>query len=177
MKPTAGTVVLLLLVGLSAGCVERRFVITSDPPGALVYHNGQPIGTTPVDESFVYYGTHEFTLVRDGFETLVVREKIRTPWYEYLGIDFLSENIWPCQVSDVRRLHFTMQQAQRDRADDVLERAILRRNEAAGIGPPRQAVPPQQPPAAPQPVQGAPAVRPANTTPGTTVADPLKGPF
>jgi hypothetical protein len=176
MKPIAGTAAVLLLVALNAGCVERRFVITSDPPGALVYHNGVPIGTTPVDESFIYYGTHEFTLVRDGFETLVVKQPVPTPWYEYIGIDFFSENVWPCQVSDVRRLHFTMQPAVRDNADELLEQAKIRKNEAAGIGPPRQEPPPPQPAPVPQPGLGAPTARPAaRPTTGPTTPDPLRG--
>src|SRR5258707_785273 len=129
MKPIACSAAVLLLVALNVGCVERRFVITSDPPGALVYRNGVPLGTTPVDDSFVYYGTYEFTLVRDGYETLVVRQKIDTPWYEFPGVDFLSENLWPFEVSDVRRLHFTLQPASKDRADEVLQQAIRRRTE------------------------------------------------
>src|SRR4051812_33444233 len=127
MKPIACAGAVLLLAVLSTGCVERRFVIESDPPGALVYHNGVPIGTTPVDDSFVYYGTHEFTLVRDGFETLVVRQKVDTPWYEYPGLDFVSENISPFMVSDVRRYKWALQPATRDRSDDVLQNAILLR--------------------------------------------------
>jgi hypothetical protein len=173
----------LLLVAVNAGCVERRFVITSDPPGALVYHNGVPIGTTPVDDSFVYYGVHEFILVRDGYETLVVKQKVAAPWYEYFGIDFFSENVWPCHVSDVRRLHFTMQLATRDRVDEVLDRAVQVRTQGQSIGPPRPAPAPPQPvlppPAVvPAPPAAAPAGRsPATPTPGPAGADPLRGPL
>src|SRR5438045_3581884 len=70
-----------LLAVLVSGCVERRYVVTSDPPGALVYKNGQPIGTTPVDDTFVYYGKYHFTLVKDGYETLQVDENFSAPWY------------------------------------------------------------------------------------------------
>jgi len=138
MRPIACAGTVFVLTALCAGCVERRFVITSDPPGATVYHNGEPAGPAPADISFVYYGVHEFTLVRAGYETLVVRQRIRTPWYEYPGIDFISENLWPFMISDVRRFHFTMQQATPPRSDQVLERALDYRNRAAQIGPPRQ---------------------------------------
>src|SRR4051794_35158058 len=94
---------------LVSGCVERRFVITSDPPGAIVYENGRPIGPTPVDRNFVYYGTYRFTLVRDGYQTLVVDEPIKAPWFEWFPLDFVSENLWPFWVRDVRRVHYKME--------------------------------------------------------------------
>ncbi len=93
----------LLAITLLAGCVERRFVIESDPPGALVLMNGQPIGATPVDGHFLYYGKYQFTLIKDGYETLQVEEKFRPPWYEYVPIDFLAENLYPGNIEDVRR--------------------------------------------------------------------------
>src|SRR5262249_17261602 len=80
------------------GCRERRFGITSDPPGAIVYHNGNPIGATPVDGQFTYYGTQSFTLVRDGHETVTVKERLSPPWYQYFPIDFLAENVWPFHI-------------------------------------------------------------------------------
>jgi hypothetical protein len=92
----------LAIVAL-AGCVERRFVIESDPPGALVLMNGQPIGATPVDGHFLYYGKYQFTLIKDGYETLQVDECFQTPWYEFFPIDFVSENIYPGKIEDVRR--------------------------------------------------------------------------
>src|SRR6478672_8516057 len=64
--------VFVAALALLAGCVERRFVIESDPPGALVLLNGQPLGTTPVDGYFTYYGNYRFTIIKDGFETLHV---------------------------------------------------------------------------------------------------------
>jgi hypothetical protein len=86
-----------------AGCVERRFVIESDPPGALVLMNGQPIGATPVDGHFLYYGNYQFTLIKDGYETLQVDERFKAPWYQYFPIDFVSENLYPGKIDDVRR--------------------------------------------------------------------------
>src|SRR5215510_252534 len=77
------------LAGGLPGCVERRYVIESDPPGALVLVNGQPIGTTPVDGYFTYYGTYNFTLIKDGYETKRVSQRIASPWYELPVVDFV----------------------------------------------------------------------------------------
>ena len=83
----------LFLLATLTGCVERRYVIEPDPPGALVLVNGQPLGTTPVDGHFVYYGNYTFTLVKDGYETLQVDQRINSPWYQCPPIDFASENL------------------------------------------------------------------------------------
>lgn len=93
----------LIALTLLSGCVERRYVIESDPPGALVLVNGRPIGATPVDGHFLYYGKYNFTLIKDGYETLQVEECFRPPWYQYFPLDFLSENIYPGNIEDTRR--------------------------------------------------------------------------
>src|SRR5262249_57214469 len=106
MKRSAWLIVALALAGLAAnGCVTRRYVITSDPPGAMVYRNGQPIGATPVEESFVYYGKYHFRLVADGKQPQDVVVDFDSPWYEYPGVDFIFENLVPCQFRDVHPVH------------------------------------------------------------------------
>src|SRR5215831_19346560 len=86
---------------LPAGCVTRRFVITSDPPGAIVFRDGQPIGATPVEQAFLYYGKYRFRLVKDGYQPLDVEPELCAPWYEWPGLDFVSENIIPYHFRDV----------------------------------------------------------------------------
>ena len=80
----------MLLTALCAGCVERRYVVTSEPPGALVLRNGVPIGLTPVDDFFIYYGSYDLTLIKDGYETLPAKVKIDAPWYQYPPLDFVA---------------------------------------------------------------------------------------
>src|SRR4051812_48980499 len=46
-----GVIALALLVAMLAGCVERRFTIRSNPPGAQVYVDDYEIGTTPCSHS------------------------------------------------------------------------------------------------------------------------------
>src|SRR5262249_10209746 len=67
MRLAVWFVMLLACAGLLTGCVERRFVITTEPPGAIVYdERGMPTGAAPTDRTFVYYGDYQFTLVKDG---------------------------------------------------------------------------------------------------------------
>jgi len=102
-----------MLIALCAGlcgCVERRFVITSDPPGAMVYdERGLPLGPTPVDKTWLYNGKYRFTLVKDGMETLVAEEEVPARWYEIPPIDFFTENLIPYPYRDIRRFHYQLQ--------------------------------------------------------------------
>jgi hypothetical protein len=128
----------IVSLGIAAlsGCVERRFVIETDPPGALVLMNGQPLGTTPVDGSFVYYGNYTFTLIKDGYETQHVNQRISSPWYEWPGIDFASENLYPGKLEDVRRFHYTLAPASQVNPQQLLQQAESLRNRGQQIPPP-----------------------------------------
>ena len=126
--------IVLVLVIAVAGCVERRFVIESDPPGALVLMNGQPIGATPVDGHFLYYGKYQFTLIKDGYETLQVDECFQTPWYEFFPIDFVTENIYPGKVEDVRRPQvFRLTPKLQPRTDALLGQADQMRSQGRSL--------------------------------------------
>jgi hypothetical protein len=170
----------LLGAVLGTGCVQRTFVITSDPPGALVYRGNVPIGTTPCDDHFVYYGKYEFTLVRDKYETLHVVEDIPAPWWEYPPLDFISENLWPCKNRDVRRLHYQLTPLHPPSQPEVLGRALdLRaRGKTFGAQPaagPLPAGPPLSSSAGPAVPQGPVLAPPTSAGPGTP-ATPTSAP-
>ena len=132
---TAAFLGLALSAGLLTGCVERRYVITSDPPGALVLRNGQPIGSSPADDHFVYYGDYEFTLVKEGYETLHVKQEIPAPWYEYFPLDFAAENLVPWPIQDVRRFHYQLQPKRTANPERVLQDAQNLRQRGQGLTP------------------------------------------
>ena len=75
------------------------------PPGALVYVDNYEIGTTPVSTDYIYYGTRRIRLVKDGYATLDIKQWIPPPWYEIIGIDFVSENLVPAEIRDHLRNH------------------------------------------------------------------------
>jgi hypothetical protein len=145
---------------LAAGCVHRQMIVRSNPPGALVYVDNYEIGTTPVATSFIYYGTREIRLVKDGYETLTVKQPIRPPWYEYPGLDFVSENVVPAELRDNRVLTYNLvpqmvvprdqlvDQAERLRADAHAPIPGGTSHDATPLIPPPSAAPR---PAVPQP--------------------------
>lgn len=127
----------LLLLAVAAGCVERRMVITTEPPGAVVYDESyRPLGATPVDRPFTYYGKYRFTVVKDGYETLVVEECVQPPWYEYFPLDFVSENLIPWTIRDVRRFHYRLLPAQVVPAEQTLQQGMQLRERGKTIGVP-----------------------------------------
>jgi hypothetical protein len=126
----------LIGAALLTGCVDRRFVIETDPPGAVVLRNGKPLGgPSPSDDQFDFYGIYHFTIFKDGYETLQVDQNIPSPWYEYPGIDFFSENVWPWTIRDVRRLRYQLQPLQQANVQQIGQQGQELRARAATIQP------------------------------------------
>ena len=161
MKRIAGLTI-LLMASSTLGCVERRFIVVSNPPGALVYQDGICLGNAPADGSFVYYGKHHFRLIKAGYETLDVVQPFPVPWYEFPGIDFVAENLWPFKLRDVKKFEYVMQPMSTIPPDDVRQQAEMLRARGLMIGPPR--VPPT-----------APAPLPPTVTPNGPTSPPPEG--
>ncbi len=171
----------LLAVSLAAGCIERRFVVDSIPRGALVYHNGNYLGITPVDGYIIYYGKHHFRLIKEGYETLDVLQNYPPPWYEWPGIDFITENIWPLKVRDVRNFTYTMRPLSAVSAEEVRMRAEQLRSRGQTIGAPpapRPVAPAPAPSPPPPPPPGVPpqGAAPEEQLPLAPPPTPLPGP-
>src|ERR1700761_2412281 len=107
-RARAAFILLLILVCMASGCVRRRLNVRTNPPGALVYVDNQQIGSTPCSVDFTYYGTREIRLVKPGYETLTVNQPIPTPWYEYIPLDFVSENLVPNKIRDNRTVTYDL---------------------------------------------------------------------
>ncbi len=112
-----------VLLMVASGCVRRRLTVRSNPPGALVFIDGQEIGRTPVATPFTYYGTRKFRLVKDGFETMVVNQPFPAPWYQIPPIDFISENLVPNEIRDERVVDFELSPKSDTGMGDVLIQA------------------------------------------------------
>jgi hypothetical protein len=154
--------------------VEQRYVVTTDPPGAIVLRNYQQIGAAPADDHFVYYGKYHFTVIKDGYETLQVDEVIKTPWYEYFPLDFVSENLVAWKIRDVRRFHYHLEPARTPNTAELLNQAQELRTKGQSIGAPAAPVPMGAAPA--PPVVPAPVAPSALPAPATLPAPPPPGP-
>lgn len=165
----------ILIVALLPGCVRRRLMVRSNPPGAMVYVDNQPIGTTPCATSFVYYGTREIRLVKPGFETLTVKQPVPAPWYEIPPLDFAAENVAPNEIQDFRTVTYNLTPQVVVPTDQLLARANQLRSgtqqgaalSAGAIVGPGEAT--LNPPTMTSPAVGMPA-------PGPILSPPLWGP-
>jgi hypothetical protein len=130
----------LVLAGAAvcAGCVERRYTLRTDPPGALAIVNGEEIGPTPVSRSFTYYGDREITFLRDGYQTKTVIQPVNAPWWDNLATEFFSENVLPFTVRDEREFKYQLNPAQQPQAADLKDRAEQVRAESRVLPKPRR---------------------------------------
>lgn len=126
----------MLALGLT-GCVERRFLVVSNPPGATVLVNGENVGVTPASVPFTYYGKYDITLIRDGYQTRTYAARIRRPWFEFFPFDFFAENVWPGHIQDNRVLEFAMEPLTQPRTEEVLNQANALRQRGS-VPPPSQ---------------------------------------
>jgi len=136
--------ILALSLVLSAGCVQRRLIIRSQPPGAMVYVDDYQIGPTPIATSFTYYGTRKIRLVKDGYQTLTVYERIDPPWYQIPPIDFFAENVLGREIRDTRVLEYQLQPQPISPTQQLLDRAETLRRQTGGSPPLPAAAPIQQ---------------------------------
>ncbi len=132
-----GALSILLMVLLCTGCVERRYTLRTDPPGALAIVNGEEIGQTPVSRSYYYYGDREITFILDGFETRTVIQPMNAPWWDNLFTEFFAENVVPFNLRDEREFQFQLTPATSPNAVDLRDRAEQLRSDAQ-ITPPQR---------------------------------------
>jgi hypothetical protein len=159
------------------GCVQRRMIVRSNPPGALLYVDDYEIGTTPIATDFTYYGTRKFRLVKDGYETLTTMVSIPPPWYEYVPLDFVSENFVPGTIRDQRPLDFQLKPQTVIPTEQLMARAESIRRGAHSVAGAATAAPvpasPASGPYPPAPPQNGIEVVPAPQGVGGQLVHPL----
>ncbi|MBR0238253.1 MAG: PEGA domain-containing protein [Thermoguttaceae bacterium] len=120
---------LLTLSILSAsGCVHRRMMINSDPPGAMVFIDNQKVGQTPISHDFTYYGTRKFRLEKDGYETVNELRDIKPPWYQIPPLDFFSDNFAGREIYDNRCFTFKLRRSADESENDIIARGLELKN-------------------------------------------------
>ncbi len=135
MKPTRRlplALVFLLVPLLLAGCTDRRLELESEPPGATVYVDGKRVGLTPLEVPFEFYGTREFRLEKEGYQTVRVLQPVSAPVWQYFPLDFLTDVMVPFTSSDVRTFRFHLDPIVLPEPEDLLQRANALRRRARG---------------------------------------------
>ena len=121
---------LLALCSGLCGCMHRRMTIGSNPAGARVLVDGKDVGMTPVSVDFTYYGTREITLIKDGYETRTLMQRVRTPWYQVPPLDLISDNFLPFKLTNRHYFEYEMEKSQHFPTGELINRAKSLRSEA-----------------------------------------------
>jgi hypothetical protein len=148
----------LLAVGctivLIGGCVDRRFVVETNPPGAQITIDGRAIGPSPADGTFVYPGKYEIRAVAPGYEPLTKTVKFRRKWYDLPGLDFIAEVLYPGRIEDVRRIPLTLEPARDIDPEQIRFAADSLRQKGQSL-PPQSVPPDEMGPGLPEPASPA----------------------
>ena len=108
--------------------------IRTEPPGALVKLNGKRLGFSPVSTDFTFYGTYEIELIKDGYESQTILQKVAPPWYQRFPIDFVSDNFSPFHITNRHEFSWKLKKKEIVPTDNLLNRADQLRSDAL-IGP------------------------------------------
>jgi hypothetical protein len=143
----------------AAGCVERKMLIRSDPPGALIALDGKETELrTPAEIPFEFGGTRAVTLSVPGHRVLETTAKLEDPWFTYFPLDVGAEFLWPGTIHDVQAFDYRLEPYASKLSDDLSAEAKKRLAElklraeeyrAGGSEGPGTAPPPAPPPPAP----------------------------
>lgn len=124
----------MLLTLPATGCVRRRLTVRTNPPGAVVSVDNQVIGASPAASTFVYYGTREIRVERDGYRTETIRRQLNPPWYQYPPLDFITETLWPLEIRDERVIDVELVPKEVVPVETVIDRAEqLRQQSRSGV--------------------------------------------
>jgi hypothetical protein len=145
-------VALVLALVAAAGCVERRFIVETNVPNAIVYVDDELIGAAPAHKSFDFYGNYNITIVHPGYQTLTKRLHVEAPWYDYPPLDFLVEAIWPFHIHDTRKYYYELLELSRPPLDDLIKNADGLRQRGNNLPTPEDPAPPKPPPPSNPPV-------------------------
>jgi hypothetical protein len=140
-----------------AGCVERKMMIRSDPPGALITVDGEDSELkTPAEIPFDFGGTRAITLTAPGHKVLDTTAKLEDPWFTYFPLDVFAEFLYPGTIRDTQVFDYKLQPWSAAVSPDEISRLKqkisdlkLRAAEyrAGGAEGPGKAPPPPPPPA------------------------------
>jgi len=97
----------LLSCLLLSGCVRRTLAIRSQPPGAQVLLNGEPLGSTPYERELEWYGWYHVTLIKPGFERIDDHVEIRAPLQMWIPLDLAME-LLPFRINDPNVLAYRL---------------------------------------------------------------------
>ncbi len=102
-------IVMISLVLLTSGCVERKLTIVTEPSDATVWLNDEEVGSTPVTVNFNWYGDYNVRIEKDGYAILNTHRLLERPAHDRFPLDFFAEVLTPEKIVDEYLWTFELQ--------------------------------------------------------------------
>ncbi len=129
-------VVAITLAGLlTAGCVERRLTILTEPKGALVSLNDEEIGESPVTVPFQWYGDYNIRIAKEGYQTLSTHKELKGPWYDKFPFDFFAQIVNPNRAIDQYEWTFELERKKYPSRETLIEQSQELKNQLDWVPP------------------------------------------
>ena len=113
----------LAAVLLTAGCVERRLTIVTEPKEAVVWLNDEEVGTAPVTVNFNWYGDYRVRIEKSGYEILNTHRNLERPLHDKFPFDFFAEVLWPKRIVDEYTWKFELKPYQSSSPEKLIKDA------------------------------------------------------
>lgn len=124
------TILVLSLLFIITGCVERKLTINTEPQGALVTLNDEELGLSPVTVEFNWYGDYNIQIAKQGYETLNTHRELKGPLHDHFPFDFIAELFWPERIVDEYEWNFSLELYQPIDRDELLRSAQIMKEKA-----------------------------------------------
>lgn len=119
----------LIMLALTAGCVERKLTINTEPQGALVELNDEHIGVTPVTVAFNWYGDYKVRIQKEGYNSINTHRELDRPLHDKFPFDFFA-SISPEQIVDEHEWTFDLEVFQPISREELIEASNAAKEQA-----------------------------------------------
>ena len=116
-------VLVLAVVVLASGCVERKLTIISEPTEAVVWLNDEEVGVTPVTVGFNWYGDYSVRIEKPGYAILNTHRELERPLHDRFPFDFFAEVCWPQKITDEYTWTFELTSYQPASTEELIKSA------------------------------------------------------
>ena len=108
---------------VTAGCVERKLTIVTEPKEAVVWLNDEEVGTTPVTVNFNWYGDYAVRIEKPGYEIVNTHREMERPLHDKFPFDFFAEVLWPKKIVDDYTWTFELKPYQQASPEELIKSA------------------------------------------------------
>jgi len=135
------SVITVITMLISGGCVERMLTINTEPQGALVVLNDEEIGISPVTVAFNWYGDYKVRINKDGYQTLSTHRNLKRPMKDVFPVDFFYEVLWPGRIVDEYEWSFALNEyVPADRQELLKAASAIKEQSQEPLSPKQQSI-------------------------------------